>query len=56
MVEGELIEEVALENVRVSKPNILNNSPILKEMVENSEIEIVGASYDVATGKVTYFE
>jgi len=40
IVEGELIEKVALENVRVSKQNILDNSPILKEMLENGEIEI----------------
>jgi len=55
-VEGDLIEKVALENVKISKQNILTNSSILKEMEANGEIEIVGASYDVATGKVTYFE
>lgn len=56
VVEGDTIEKVALENVKMSKQNILDNSPILKEMAANGEIEIVGASYDVATGIVTYFE
>jgi len=56
IVEGDTIEEVALENVKMSRQNILANSAILKEMEANGEIEIVGASYDVATGKVTYFE
>jgi len=56
VVEGDTIEKVALENVKVSKQNILSNSPILKEMEANGEIEIVCASYDVATGVVTYFE
>ncbi len=56
IVEGELIEKVALENVRLSKENILANSPILKEMNDNGEIDIVGASYDVETGRISYFE
>jgi carbonic anhydrase len=55
-VEGELIEKVAVENVRLSKQKILLNSPILKEMYDNGEIDIVGASYDVETGKIVYFE
>jgi carbonic anhydrase len=29
-------------------------SPLLEEMEDNGEIMIVGAVYDVATGKVTF--
>lgn len=56
IVEGELIEKVALENIKLSRKNILENSSILKEMNDNGEIIIVGASYDVETGNIVYFE
>jgi carbonic anhydrase len=56
IVEGDTIEKVSIENVKISKQNILANSPILKEMLENGEIDIVCASYDVETGIISYFE
>jgi carbonic anhydrase len=56
IVVGELIEKVALENIKLSRKNILENSSILKEMNDNGEIIIVGASYDVETGSIVYFE
>ena len=31
-------------------------SPILKEMEDNNEIDIVGAMYDINTGAVSFFE
>lgn len=52
-VTGELIEEVIVENVRQSIAQIRLESPILKEMEDNGEIEIVGANYNVSNGKVT---
>ncbi len=52
-VTPELIEEVVVENVRQSIAQIRLESPILKEMEDNGEIEIVGANYDVSNGKVT---
>ena len=56
IVVGELIEKVALENIKLSRKNILENSSILKEMNDNGKIIIVGASYDVETGSIVYFE
>jgi len=56
IVEGDKIEEVSLLNVKLSKQQILDESPILLEMEDNGEIEIIGASYDVGTGKVSFFE
>jgi len=54
MTEAE-IEEVSNLNVQLSIERIRKESPILAEMEKNNEIEIVGASYDVTTGKVQFF-
>ena len=48
------IEEAGKLNVQLSIARIRKESPILSEMEEKGEIEIVGASYDVATGKVKF--
>ena len=49
-------DAVSAENVRQSIKEIREKSPILAEMERNGEIEIVGASYSVATGKVDFFD
>ena len=46
--------EVADVNVKLSIQQIRDESPILAEMEKNGEIEIVGASYSVSTGKVEF--
>lgn len=48
------IEKVTELNVKFSIDRIKNESSILSEMEENGEIEIVGATYDVATGEVKF--
>jgi carbonic anhydrase len=53
MTEDE-IEAVSVANVLMSIDRILDESPILREMEKNSEIEIVGAMYSVSTGKVDF--
>ncbi|MDG1804721.1 carbonic anhydrase family protein [Flavicella sp.] len=53
-VTAESIEETAITNVELSVEQIKAESTILAEMEKNGEINIVGASYDVATGKVTF--
>ncbi len=53
---NEQIEEVGAINVNLSIEKIREESPILAEMEKNEEIEIVGATYDVHTGKVTFFD
>lgn len=49
------VQKVAEKNVQLSVENILIHSPILNEMQENGEIEIIGAMYDVASGEVKFF-
>jgi len=41
-------------NVDLTVNDIRSQSPLLKEMEDNGEIMIVGAVYDVATGKVNW--
>ena len=48
------IEETATVNVGLSVENIRKESPILEEMETNGDIKIVGAIYDVSTGKVHF--
>ena len=46
------VDEVALENVQISLDTILNDSPVLKEMVNNHEVKCAKGMYSVQTGEV----
>jgi len=48
------IEEVAVQNVKLSIERIRKESPILLEMEKEGQIEIVGALYDVSSGFVEF--
>lgn len=50
------VENVAEINVKRSVKNIIERSNILERMIENSEIGIVGAMYNIETGKVTFYK
>jgi len=50
------VENVAAINVRRTVNNVIERSYILEQMVENGEIGIVGAMYDIETGKVEFYE
>ena len=52
----EFVDAVCIANVELMVKEIRSNSPILKEMEDNGEIKIVGAMYDMHTGKVDFFE
>jgi carbonic anhydrase len=52
----EFVENVAEINVHITVNQILAKSSILKEMVENGEIGLIGAMYDVAKGEVTFYD
>lgn len=47
------VDEVAEMNVRMNVNAVTRRSSVLGEMAENGEIIVVGAMYDVASGKVT---
>ena len=52
----EFVENVARLNVKRSVHDILNRSSILREMVEEGKIGIAGAMYDVASGRVDFYD
>lgn len=53
---NEFVNLVVEKNVELTMENIYNQSPILKEMLENKEIGLVGAIYDISTGRVDFGE
>ena len=53
-MDAEAIEEVAIQNVLLSIENIRKESPILADMEKEAQIKIVGAIYNVTTGKVEF--
>ena len=52
----DFVDRVAKMNVNLTLEDIRTKSPVLSEMEENGEIEIVGAMYDIHTGEVTFYE
>lgn len=50
----EFVHMVCEHNVKKTINDIREKSPILKEMEDNKEIKIVGAVYDMDTGKVDF--
>ncbi len=55
-MNDEAIEEVSTLNVKLAIERIRKESTILSELEKDGVIEIVGAKYDVETGKVDFFE
>ncbi len=53
---SEFVDNVAAKNVELTIANIKANSEVLAEMVDNGELKIVGAMYDVKTGAVNFQE
>ncbi|WP_103327283.1 carbonic anhydrase [Bacteroidetes bacterium endosymbiont of Geopemphigus sp.] len=52
----EFVEKVCDLHLRQSVHYILQNSRVLKEMIDNGEVGIIPAKYDLSTGKVTFYE
>ncbi|HBH48934.1 MAG TPA: carbonic anhydrase [Bacteroidales bacterium] len=53
---SEFVQKIADKNVEMTVNNITAKSEVLKDMVEAGELKIIGAMYDVNTGKVTFTE
>ncbi len=53
---GKFVENVATLNVKRSVKNIIERSFILEEMLDKGEIGIVGAMYNIETGKVEFYK
>jgi len=52
----EFVDRVAEENVRLVMRQIVERSPILKEMLDRGQIGLVGGMYDLSTGRIRFFE
>ncbi|XZF13807.1 carbonic anhydrase family protein [Chitinophagaceae bacterium MMS25-I14] len=52
----EFVEAVAHLNVAYSVEEILRQSKVIRELVEDGRVGIIPAMYDVATGKVKFIE
>jgi carbonic anhydrase len=51
----EFVDNVAKTNVLLTIESIKKQSPVLKEMLDNQEIDIVGGVYNVENGQVEFF-
>ena len=51
----EFVEKVATINVYRIVKDIMDRSPILKEMIEKGELGIVGGIHDITTGEVQFY-
>ncbi len=49
------VENVSTINVKRTVKSIMENSPILKEMIDSGKIGIVGGTHDITTGLVTFY-
>lgn len=52
----EFVENVTDLNIRRSVKTVIDRSYILEQMIEKGEIAIIGAKYDVETGRVKFYE
>jgi carbonic anhydrase len=51
---GKFVDAVAEENVRLNMKKLRDRSIVLREMIDKGEIALVGAMYDIDTGKVKF--
>ena len=51
---AEFVQKVADKNVELTVADILAKSDVLREMNDAGDIKIVGAMYDISTGKVRF--
>jgi carbonic anhydrase len=52
----EFVDKVAEANVRLVMKQIRERSPVLREMLDQGKIGLVGGIYDLSTGRIRFFE
>ena len=50
----EFVEKVTIANVKHAIKDIVEKSPIIKEMLEKKEIDLIGGYHELSTGKVNF--
>jgi len=53
---ADFVERVASLNVKRVKRQVIERSPILAAMLDNSEIALLGGMYDVESGAVDFYD
>ncbi|MEA3243891.1 MAG: carbonic anhydrase, partial [Pseudomonadota bacterium] len=53
---AKFVQAVTEMNVQLTMQTLRDRSVVLREMIDNGDIGLVGAMYDVSTGKVTFNE
>ena len=51
-----MMDETAKQNVKLTIDDILRSSTIISDLVKENKVKIVGAFYDITTGKVTFLD
>jgi carbonic anhydrase len=50
---GKTATDVAKENVRLNVSELQKSTPIIRQLVQTNKVKVVGAMYDLQTGKVS---
>jgi carbonic anhydrase len=50
------VQAVTEKNVKLTMQKLRTRSVVLRELIDKGEIGLVGAMYDVHTGRVTFYE
>ena len=53
---AKFVQAVTEMNVQLTMQTLRDRSVVLREMIDKGDIGLVGAMYDVSTGKVTFYE
>lgn len=53
---AEFVQSVAEMNVQLTMKKLLDRSMVLRKMVDKGELGLVGAMYDITTGKVMFYK
>lgn len=52
----EFVDKVCAANVRLVVQQIRERSPVLREMLDNGQIGLVGGIYDLSTGEILFYD
>ena len=52
----DMMDKTAKHNVEMTIADVLKLSPVIADLVKENKVKIVGAYYDITTGKVSFLE
>ena len=53
---AKFVQSVADMNVKLTMQMLRDRSLVLRGMIDKGEVALVGAMYDITTGKTTFYE